>query len=672
MTFPILETLDSAVSKAFPQISTATDIQLESIKEILNPKNRSLDIIIKSPTGSGKSLAFLLPILHYLLTDFNSIISHSSSDPNADSNSIFHSRSVSNTPCLIISPTRELARQTLQMLQDILNKLTGKDHWIVAGHLTGGEKKKSEKARLRKGIHIVVGTPGRILDHLKSTQSWSDGIRNSIQWIILDEVDRLKDLGFEKVIGEILSFLIPPIQGKQGLKEKIQRPQIIMSSATASNNIKAIDKIQLKNLKLITATNKTDNDKLSIKGKSKGSKEKEEANKKEEKLRQQVIIPPTKLRTVLLCSILERFKKDKIVIFLLCCDSVEFFYEFFNNKFNQTEKNEEKEKEKNQSNEREKKIKMKENIGKREQSQSQEQDKNKKFINNEKRHFYHLHGSMEHSHRIDTINKFTKEKESAVLLCTDVAARGLNLIGVNTIIQFDAPCDSVDYIHRVGRTARQQEIGQSILFLMPSERAYIDRLKQMGIESIQEIPWKSFFDDNPYSHNFSSPSLNSSSINANINTNPTTKTASFDREADLEERRKKAKALEKNSKLNELGKKAFIGMVRGYATHPKNEKDIFHPKQLHLGHLATTFGLSEPPTELSGSLSKSKKIKTNQHQNQHHVDNDIRHQKQEHFDGIGKKRPREFSNNNESPLFISLGSLSRKRVNQCNEFGSGL
>lgn len=69
--------------------------------------------------------------------------------------------------------------------------------WLVPGSLSGGERRKSEKARLRKGVTVLVCTPGRLLDHLKTTKCFR---RDLLRWLILDEADRLLDMGFEKQV----------------------------------------------------------------------------------------------------------------------------------------------------------------------------------------------------------------------------------------------------------------------------------------------------------------------------------------------------------------------------------------------------------------------------------------------------------------------------------------
>ena len=69
--------------------------------------------------------------------------------------------------------------------------------WLVPGSLSGGERRKSEKARLRRGVAILVCTPGRLLDHLKATKCFR---RELLRWLVLDEADRLLDMGFEKQV----------------------------------------------------------------------------------------------------------------------------------------------------------------------------------------------------------------------------------------------------------------------------------------------------------------------------------------------------------------------------------------------------------------------------------------------------------------------------------------
>eukprot|EP00877_Chromochloris_zofingiensis_P004825 jgi/Chrzof1/14343/UNPLg00617.t1 len=102
------------------------------------------------------------------------------------------------TYAIILSPTRELCVQ----VHDVLTALVRRFCWLVSGMIIGGEHRGHEKARLRKGVTIVVATPGRLLDHLQNTTSFHT---EELCWLILDEADRLLDLGFEAKLKEILS-----------------------------------------------------------------------------------------------------------------------------------------------------------------------------------------------------------------------------------------------------------------------------------------------------------------------------------------------------------------------------------------------------------------------------------------------------------------------------------
>ena len=159
-------------------LETATKVQSLSIPPLLSGK----DALIKSATGSGKTLAYAIPIVHRL----QALV------PKIDRALGLHA--------LIIVPTRELALQTF----DALNKLLNPYRRIVLGMLVGGEKKKSEKARIRKGLNILVATPGRLLDHLGKTENLK---LYRLQWLVIDEADRLYEQGFSAIIAQIIEHI---------------------------------------------------------------------------------------------------------------------------------------------------------------------------------------------------------------------------------------------------------------------------------------------------------------------------------------------------------------------------------------------------------------------------------------------------------------------------------
>ena len=162
----LVEVLQAPTNENGVNLTTSTRVQSVAIPLLINQHN----MLIKSQTGSGKTLAYLLPILHDIMSIQPQI------------------QRSDGTRALILAPTRELCSQ----ITDILMKLTQACVYIVGGLITGGEKRKSEKARLRKGVVILVSTPGRLLDHLKTTESF---VVNQLKWIVLDEADRLLDMG---------------------------------------------------------------------------------------------------------------------------------------------------------------------------------------------------------------------------------------------------------------------------------------------------------------------------------------------------------------------------------------------------------------------------------------------------------------------------------------------
>ncbi|KAJ6422327.1 hypothetical protein OIU84_027311 [Salix udensis] len=118
--------------------------------------------MFNAATGTGKTVAYLAPIIHHLLSYTSRI------------------HRENGTYALVLVPTRELCLQVYEILQKLLHRF----HWIVPGYVMGGENRSKEKARLRKGISILIATPGRLLDHLKNTACFA---HTNLRWIIFDE-----------------------------------------------------------------------------------------------------------------------------------------------------------------------------------------------------------------------------------------------------------------------------------------------------------------------------------------------------------------------------------------------------------------------------------------------------------------------------------------------------
>ena len=163
------------------RIKKPTSIQKQAIPQIIGNAGKN-DFFIHAQTGSGKTLSYLLPIISTIL--------------NMDT----HVDRTSGAFALVIAPTRELASQ----IYHVCSTLVSCCHYLVPCLLIGGERKKSEKARLRKGCNFIIGTPGRVLDHLQNTKVIKEQLSQSLRYIVLDEGDKLMELGFDETISEII------------------------------------------------------------------------------------------------------------------------------------------------------------------------------------------------------------------------------------------------------------------------------------------------------------------------------------------------------------------------------------------------------------------------------------------------------------------------------------
>ena len=163
------------------------------------------DLIICAKTGSGKTGAFSLPILHKLM---------------------YRDRSRKAIRCLILSPTRELCQQTHSMIENYL-KYTD----LVCRVVIGGANSSKEMKQLQDCPDIIVGTPGRVLDHMMNTKDLSF---EAVEFLVLDEADRLLDMGFTAELKEII-------------KELPKERQTALASATMDEKVKDLVQLALKN-----------------------------------------------------------------------------------------------------------------------------------------------------------------------------------------------------------------------------------------------------------------------------------------------------------------------------------------------------------------------------------------------------------------------------------------
>jgi superfamily II DNA/RNA helicase len=559
--------------------------------------------LVKSETGSGKTLAFLLPLVQDLLR-LNDAAPVSRAD---------------GTLALVLAPTRELCQQ----IHTVAVRLTQPFHWLVPGIVAGGEKRKSEKARLRKGVTLLVATPGRLLDHLRTTEAF--GTRK-LRTLVFDEADRLLDMGFGTQVRGIVQLLrdraagkntiaLPGGSGKTGApcagkpwKQHLQREadsegegegagageedgeedavalklpplqlgatlsgrntwQMFLISATLSSKVKALARelvgpvdpraasgatvprgsggVVLVNAALdldasaavrllegdedwkqagntdedgdgdaanaaapastaaVPSTSEAgppepadgENAKAAPMDTVEGEKEKRARARVEAiaaqalgteglsvptQLQQFYSIVPIKWRLVtLLAAVFDAMRPrrkfgvgatggfgtagGKVILFLSTCDAVDFHFHLLHTMLPAMAEG----------------YAQKEAKAARLEGETAATDLRKHVL--PPFPIFRLHGNVPQATRTQTYRGFTTAA-SGILIATDVAARGLDLPAVDLILQADSPSDSMDYVHRIGRTARRGEAGRAILFLQPHEEPYADVLAAAGLK----------------------------------------------------------------------------------------------------------------------------------------------------------------------------------------------
>eukprot|EP00977_Amphora_coffeiformis_P004751 scaffold1019_cov172-Amphora_coffeaeformis.AAC.4 len=536
------------------------------------------NIFLHSETGSGKTLAYLLPILQSLAVDAHTGATRRQSD-----------RNKYGTRCLILCPTRELASQTFEVVERLC---TNSFNWIVPGSLLGEENRKSEKARLRKGLAIIVATPGRFLDHLQKTESLLMALKGKLEWLVLDEADRLLDMGLGGQVKQIVQHIRSNQPGSGPLKNGITWRSVLVS-ATVTNSIETLAKETMVGKdsawEWVRGDERTEQE----------NTESELASSTPRQLAQAHMTVSAKFRLAALIALLVKRvdKKERAVVFFSTCNSVDYHHALLNamdSIMNQTT-----------------------------------EEPEKGIFGNQCR-IFKLHGSVSHTDRQHTIRQFlkphkddTNDNKAAILLATDVAARGLNLQNCDWTIQYDPPSEVSDYVHRAGRVARAGRAGHSLLFLLPSERPYLDVLKQRGVKNLPGVSLASTLDaaakvcsdmtKEGVSHSGGGlgQSKHSGTRAGEAFCSELQRRCELCVKQDDEETRKAHQAKRKeerkagvrsgpvNGELLELARGAFLSHIRAYPTREKAVKHIFSARALHLGHMARAFALSEPPKRLA-------------------------------------------------------------------------
>lgn len=533
-----------------------TAVQARMLGVVL-PATSPIDVLVRSATGSGKTLAYLMPIAHFLLQRPRRLERENGS------------------LAIVVVPTRELAEQ----VEDVATRLFRPWHWIVVGSLRGGENKRHEKARLRKGISVLVATPGRLVDHIRNTKSFN---YSNCEFLVLDEADRLLDLGFEADIKEFIKSL----NTMQACGPDASQRCNFLLSATLNNDVERLAEFSLKKPIEVSAA-------AEVEGADGEQGDGPAQFAMPEHLRQHFSVVDQKYRLVTLGAFLRlralkgldaalpaevresketigaissddpRLPECKIIVFFSTCDSVDFHHELF-----------------------EKVLRP------REFTSSVDSCLGRKLLPLQ---LFRIHGTRSQADRVAALRGFRKSRR-AVLFCTDVAARGLDLKGVSFAIQYDPPTgghgEELEYLHRAGRTARAGQRGDALIFLLPSEKQYVRKLESAGANILE--------------------------ISGNAALAALVPRAKLDHRDDINYSARLAtsalqEALElpiRNSEqLKALAYTGFRAYCRAYATHAKETKHFFHVRNLHLGHVARAFAVVDEPGDFKEVLAAAKKLR---------------------------------------------------------------
>mmetsp|Transcript_4570 Transcript_4570/g.11774 ORF Transcript_4570/g.11774 Transcript_4570/m.11774 type:complete len:944 (+) Transcript_4570:110-2941(+) len=632
-------------SSSFGNLQKPTTIQSNSIRafyesthamlrddaESKSNNKKKKNLLIHSETGSGKTLAYLLPILQSLSFGDKVDVDFSTEKPEK------RSRSEMGCRCIIICPTRELASQTLQVLEPLCQ--ANFPGWIVPGGLLGGDSRKSEKASLRKGLAIIVATPGRLLDHLYKTQSLALSLKGKLKWIVLDEADRLLDMGLGDQVRQIVQW----IWANEACSTH-EQPwwRSVLISATITSSVQSLAKERILC---------GDEDWIWVKGESKHNKAErlvpkpghdscrtaiknadDFAHSTPRQLAQFHVTVTAKLRlSTLVAFLVQRVAKgERTVVFMGTCASVDFHYQLFNA--------------------------LEDSLWDDDNSEKYQDDTSTVLgLFGRKARVFKLHGSVSHLKRSQTMKELNSKTTSDarkmkpgadILLTTDVSARGLNLKDFDWTVQYDPPCEISDYVHRVGRVARAGRAGHSVLFLLPSERKYIEVLQTKGIRSLTPLSLSDILNQaasickevtkegsrqtgegtlstkynkhTGHLHNGRLGEHFSAEVQRRLENfvviNDAETRKAFRESTSQRKQKQRKRKLVKSSKdgrkeglLLEMAREAFLSFLRAYST--KREpivRSIFSSRALHFGHIAKSFALKEPPKSLV-SKQKSKR-----------------------------------------------------------------
>lgn len=365
MAFAQLQLADP-IARAVAEMGyeTMTPIQAQAIPVVLT----GIDVMGAAQTGTGKTAAFSLPLLQRMMQHENASASPARHPVRA----------------LVLLPTRELADQVAQQIAQY-----AKYTKLRSAVVFGGMDMKPQTLELKAGVEVLVATPGRLLDHIEA----KNVVLNQVEYVVLDEADRMLDIGFLPDLQRILSFLP-------------QQRTTLLFSATFSPEIKRLAGSYLQNPVTI-----------------------------------EVARPNQTASTVE-----QRFysanddDKRRVIHHVLQTRGIRQAFIFVNSK-----------------------------LGCGRLARSLEREGLKTAA---------LHGDKSQDERLKALEAF-KQGEVDLLVCTDVAARGLDIKDVPAVFNFDVPFNAEDYVHRIGRTGRAGASGIAVTLVSSSDARLVVEIEKL-------------------------------------------------------------------------------------------------------------------------------------------------------------------------------------------------
>ena len=354
-----------------------TDMTPVQVQAII-PARRGKDILANAQTGTGKTAAFALPILQQLVDKPKEVESGS---PRA----------------LILSPTRELAEQLAQTIGTYAQFLPLKVTALYGGVKMGGQEKK-----LRAGVDILISTPGRLLEHIAQCNV----NLSKVEFVVLDEADRMLDMGF---ITDVLSILQPIPKQRQTL----------LFSATISPSVNELaHKILNQHVEVRVAKQGMTADTV-----------------------EHVMYPVEERRKIdLFMELLDEYNWFQVLVFT---------------------------------------------------STKGQADKLMAALKQNKVDAAVCHADKSQGSRRRALADF-KSAKIQVLIATEVAARGLDIQGLEYVVNYNLPYLAEDYVHRIGRTGRAGEKGHAISFVSREEERSLELIEQLINSRVKRIHRKGF------------------------------------------------------------------------------------------------------------------------------------------------------------------------------------